>query len=152
MNKSPTNLALGSVLVLLLLPTNAVAAPKTNNPIVVGNVIQLHSISREMRDVAIVDPDGQFLVVADEGIRCNGITIASDGKIFLDIRQTRGVRWGSDGLAYTQYVFHKTGKYRIIVTDNLETELENSMSLSFYVKLSISRPTASQQGNSCSLG
>lgn len=90
-------------------------------------------------EVGVSDPEGKFFFLRTDEFSCPGV-IYKNGRIKIDTKYALGVFWTGDRKE-TDFVFQKPGRYKIVVADNLETELENSYSLSF--DLSIGAPGSS---------
>ena len=82
-------------------------------------------------EIGVINPHGDFFVLARNGIYCPGVTYA-DHRLSIRPSDAIGVAW-SEGGATERFVFDRVGRYEIIVSDNLETELENSFSLTYKI-------------------
>jgi len=99
------------------------------------NVIRLKGLANDMRSVGVVDTQGRFFLLADSEIHCRGISFVENGEIVIDIKRSVGVRWNNSAKRHVEYVFSTGGDYKIVVSDNLETEQENSKSRTFRLRL-----------------
>lgn len=85
----------------------------------------------EMKDeVGVVNPGGEFFFVKADGIDCDGVDLVKDGVVLS--KDVAGAVW-INGVANIRPVFSSSGTYRVILSDNLESEQEGSFSLSFEV-------------------
>lgn len=131
-----------------LLAAGGKPGEQVRNPSFVGNDIVINVYPQHLMKAAVVDPSRRFFILSDGQFKCDGLTFTK-GKVLFNTKKARGVRW-ENGVAYTQFVFSRPGKYQIIVADNLETELENTLSLSFFVKVRVTHRQDIQRGNLCS--
>ncbi|MGS1078416.1 hypothetical protein [Pseudoxanthomonas beigongshangi] len=109
-----------------------------------GSAIKLN-LGREFPgNVGVIAPNGNFYVVRDDEINCLGIEFLDKG-VVLDTLRLSGVLW-DDGRPRTELIFTVTGNYKIVVADNLETELDGanaSVITVHYVRSNVSNTTKS---------
>ena len=79
-------------------------------------------------EIGVETPEGEFLHVRSDLVTCPGVTVEGS-TVRIEVARLVGREWDPDGRPADRRVFTTTGLYRIYVADNLETELENSMSV-----------------------
>jgi hypothetical protein len=84
-------------------------------------------------EVGVVDPAGHFSFLLADRFRCPGTTYKK-GVLKIDIRNAVGMSSVTD-TGTARAVFQMAGKYKILASDNLETELKNSYSSVFELTL-----------------
>jgi hypothetical protein len=97
-------------------------------------------------DVAVLDPHGRFLWMRSEDMHCSGLTYAN-GRISIFPGKAYGRYW-DNGTSRDVPVFSEAGIYTIYVSDNLETELDNSAAVQYRVRY-VSRRDAVHPEGSC---
>lgn len=83
--------------------------------------------------LAIATPDGNWFYIQGNGIKKQLMSKEAFIKavaLSIDPNTLKGTHW-VDGKATTSAVFTKTGIYSIYLSDNLETEIDNSLT---YIK------------------
>lgn len=99
-------------------------------------------------EVGVLTPSKKFIFLRTDEIKCQGLSI--NGKtVLIDPSASMGYYWDSNGKESIVPVFAEQGVFTIYVSDNLETEFENSSAISktYLNKQSSKRPVSS---NSCS--
>lgn len=80
-------------------------------------------------EVGVVTPGKKFIFLRSEEFACQGVAV-KDGFLSIDPSRATGYYWNSEGQRSEVVVFSEVGTYTIQVADNLETEIENSTSIS----------------------
>lgn len=79
-------------------------------------------------EVGVFTPDKKFVFLRSEEFACQGVVV-KDGLLSIDPSRATGYYWNSEGKRDEVVVFSEVGIYTIYVADNLETETENSASI-----------------------
>ena len=91
----------------------------------------------------MLTPDNRFLFLKQSDLDCSGIDFSGE-KLTIDMAVAIGVEW-VEGKPRVSYVFDKAGVYKILTSDNLETELENSHSRTFKVTFSLTQKDSARR-------
>jgi len=79
-------------------------------------------------EVGILTPSKKFIFTHSDEFICRG-TMVGDGHLSIDPSDAVGYYWDSKGERLEVAVFREVGDYTIYVSDNLETEAENSSAI-----------------------
>lgn len=80
-------------------------------------------------EVGMVNPKGVFYWLKADGIYCPSVSYV-DSALVIEVGNGFGVVEVDNNLVQDR-MFSMSGKYTVLVADNLETELDNSFSLSY---------------------
>lgn len=105
---------------------------------------------RHVAEIAVVTPDNRFLYLKQLDVDCPGVSF-SDRNLTVDLTTAAGVEW-IDGKPTVDYAFNKAGSYKLLTSDNLETELDNSYSRTFMILYSPSAEINTRRGSQRNLG
>ena len=92
-------------------------------------------------DVGVVKPSGEFFFLVGGGFECPG-TAYADHRLTIDTNRAAGISSGEK--PEVSLVFDRAGEYKILVSDNLETELNNSYSTTFRLEF-VPKPAITKQ-------
>ena len=79
-------------------------------------------------EVGAVTPSKKFIFMYSGEFRCRGTTI-KNGRVSIEAFDAVGYYWDPQGQRLEVPVFGEVGVYTIYVSDNLETETENSSAI-----------------------
>ncbi|MCA0198708.1 MAG: hypothetical protein LCH59_11425 [Proteobacteria bacterium] len=79
-------------------------------------------------EVGILTPSNKFILLKSEEFVCQGVVV-KDEVLSIDPSRATGYYWSPQGGRDEVVVFSEVGSYTIYVADNLETEIENSASI-----------------------
>ncbi|WP_125825497.1 hypothetical protein ACCP16_14200 [Xanthomonas citri pv. malvacearum] len=85
-------------------------------------------------EVGIVNPQGDFFWLMSSSVLCPGVSYDA-GKLNLELSGLSGIEFDEKGGVVSRNVFVMPGVYKVMVSDNLETELENSFSRAFDLRI-----------------
>jgi len=74
--------------------------------------------------VGVKTPSGRLIYLYDTEYKCAG-TWLSDGYVHIDTERASAIYW-QDGKRRYVHAFDRLGLYEVYISDNLETELDNS--------------------------
>lgn len=78
-------------------------------------------------EIGVITPDNKFIFMRADDFLCQGI-LHENGVIFIDPSFASGYTW-SDGIRREVVVFSRKGTYKVVASENLETEFNNSSSI-----------------------
>ncbi|MBV6829103.1 hypothetical protein [Xanthomonas euvesicatoria] len=90
-----------------------------------SNDIRINVDGLSAVEVGVVTPDKKFIFMKSEEFLCRGI-LQKGGMIFIDPSAASGYMWDNEGIKREVVVFSKKGIYRVVASENLETEFDNS--------------------------
>ena len=113
-------------LLSLIVPLSASCKPKgvageESLSIDIGNLKQA--------EIGVLTPSKKFIFLRTNEFQCQGLSI-NDGQVLIDPSVSTGYYWDQDGRRNTVATFAERGVFAIYVSDNLETEPENSSAIS----------------------
>ncbi|WP_369939159.1 hypothetical protein [Xanthomonas medicagonis] len=80
-------------------------------------------------EVGVMTPGGRFIFLRNDGVNCQGVSVL-DGKVLIVPSKSVGIYWDSEGAQNLTATFAEPGVFTVYVSDNLETEFDNSSSIS----------------------
>ncbi|MBB4126108.1 hypothetical protein GGR77_001398 [Xanthomonas translucens] len=110
---------------ILSLPLCGAVENKNNTSEVIS--IEIGKLSRV--EVGVLTPSGKFIFLRDDEVNCQGVSVVG-GKVVIVPSKSAGIYWDSEGKGNLTTAFAESGIFTIYVSDDLETELDNSSSVS----------------------
>ena len=98
-------------------------------------------------EVGVLTPSKKFIFTYSDEFQCQG-TIVKTGRVSIEPSNATGYFWNPDGERREVAVFGEVGTHTIYVSNNLETEFENSSTIS--KKYTNERPIKIATPGSCS--
>lgn len=97
-------------------------------------------------EIGVLTPSRRFIFMYSDEFKCRGVSI-KDGRVTIETSNAVGYYWDLRGERREVAVFAEAGAYTIFVSDNLETETENSSAITRrYVNKNPQKTTVSSGG------
>lgn len=85
-------------------------------------------------EVGIRVPSGDFYFVKQAGLSCKGFEV-TDNEIIIDTNAAYGTKWVEGG-AIIDRLFVSAGEYKLIVSENLEGDIQSNFISEISIKIS----------------